>query len=550
MKIPSFQLFAKQFVNRDTSKDGLSSTSMQYRRLGMTDLQLSAVGFGTCQLRMVPEQQALETLHRGFKLGVNFVHTAPDYEGADELVARAIRESSQQVYICTQAYDIHGNTTGSVDHFERLFEEACVRFDRDRIDIFGIACIDNREALSENVWGPKGMVEFLQQKKAEGRIGATFCTTHGSVEYIKKLLKRDVFDALMLAYNPLGFHLLSLSPPKGWTFEDIPQTKSEIFPLAMEKGVGLMIMKPLAGGLLCDSKAFPPRAQIADKSIDICASEILQNILTNPEVTCVVPGTASVEEAQENALAGHQSLTVSPSSAEQINTLINSLQTSICSRCGICDDLCSQKLPVSWLFRASYVNLLPSETFETWDEVEYFHLHPSLQSTCATCPDMTCSCPYGLNIPKTLAGLHQEMVTLQEKGLITSPENSQKIITFDETFKVRVLLKEVPTSLMPAETYLCRLYLENLASRGWFHNAQKFAHASVKLLIFIDGCCVDAIPLRHEVHQGERTHFVFPLQAPANQSQIKLCLTLVAEHLKFSLDAGLVLHDATVKIRR
>ena len=554
MKIPSFERLTKHFVNRPTSfkdNDNLSEVSMQYRRLGTTDLHLSAVGFGTCQLRMVPEQQALDTLHRGFELGVNFVHTAPDYEGADELVARAVRDVSRPVHICTQAYDIHGNETGPVDHFERLFEETCVRFDCDRIDIFGIACIDNRESFRENVWGAKGMVEFLQQKKAEGRIGATFCTTHGSPEYIKQLLERDIFDALMLAYNPLGFHLLSLSPPKGREFENIPQTKSEIFPLAREKGVGLMIMKPLAGGLLCDSKAFPPRAQIADTSQPISASHILQTILKNPEVTCVVPGTASVAEAEENALAGHKSSPGSVGSTEQIETQVKLLQTSICSRCGICDDLCSQKLPVSWLFRASYVNLLPSETFETWDEVEYFHLHPSLQSTCATCSEISCSCPYGINIPQTLTNLHQEMLDLKEQGLVALPARSQEIITFDETFKVRVILKEIPTSLLSAETYMCRLYVENLGSRGWFHNTHKFAQASVKLLVFVNHHCVDKISLRHEVHHGERTHFVFVLKAPAihNQHQIQLRVVLVAEHLQFSLESGLVLHDGAIEIR-
>ena len=65
---------------------------MEYRRLGKSNLQVSAVGFGTCQIRLVSEQQAIDTLKRGFSLGVNLVHTAPDYEGADDLVAQAIEE--------------------------------------------------------------------------------------------------------------------------------------------------------------------------------------------------------------------------------------------------------------------------------------------------------------------------------------------------------------------------------------------------------------------------------------------------------------------------
>jgi len=57
---------------------------MQYRRLGRSNLMVSAVGFGTCQLRRVPEQQALDTLKRGFALGVIMMPAtaAPRQNGA------------------------------------------------------------------------------------------------------------------------------------------------------------------------------------------------------------------------------------------------------------------------------------------------------------------------------------------------------------------------------------------------------------------------------------------------------------------------------------
>src|SRR5262245_49522775 len=82
----------------------LPPTRMEYRQLGRTGLMVSAVAFGTCQLRLVPEREAMATLLRGFELGVNLVHTAPDYEGAVELVARAARESGRDVIVASQGY--------------------------------------------------------------------------------------------------------------------------------------------------------------------------------------------------------------------------------------------------------------------------------------------------------------------------------------------------------------------------------------------------------------------------------------------------------------
>jgi diketogulonate reductase-like aldo/keto reductase len=66
---------------------------LQRRRLGRTGMQVSVVGFGTAQFRLVPEQRAIDALKHGFSLGVNLVRTAPDYEGADDLAAQAGAEN-------------------------------------------------------------------------------------------------------------------------------------------------------------------------------------------------------------------------------------------------------------------------------------------------------------------------------------------------------------------------------------------------------------------------------------------------------------------------
>src|SRR5262245_51915900 len=385
---------------------------MLRRRLGRTNLDVSVVGFGTCQIRLVPETQAIDTLLRGFDLGVNLVHTAPDYEGAEDIVAEAVARTPHRVIVASQGYDIHYNSDGPVRHFEHLFESTCRRFRTDRLALFGIACVDDREAYRENVWGGSGMVEFLLKKKEQGRLGGIFCTTHGSPEYIAKLVKSGVFDAVMVAYNELGFHLLSYSPPAGRHFESLPRNKLEVFPLCRELDVGVMVMKPLAGGLLCRGQAFPRRYE--DDKPRPRASDVLRSILENPEVTCVVPGTASVEEAEENARAGHTPLEVVPPIRERVSLL----QADICSRCCLCDKQCSQKLRVSWMFRAAYVALHPSETFETWNEVEYFRLHPKDDLACATCSEVTCACPYGIDIPRGLGQLHEQMTDLRDRGLV------------------------------------------------------------------------------------------------------------------------------------
>jgi predicted aldo/keto reductase-like oxidoreductase len=484
---------------------------MEYRRLGRTELRVSAVAFGTCQLRLVPEREALATLRHGFDLGVNLVHTAPDYEGATELVARAVRESGRDVIVANQGY-------GSPAQVERQFESTCALLGTDRLALFGIACVDDRERLGENVFGPGGMVEVLERRKAEGRLGGLFCTTHGDPAYIEALLRRDVFDALMLAWNPLGFHLLSWHPHEPIVQEDLPRNR-DLFALAAARDVGVMVMKPLAGGLLVPGKAFPERTR--DAGPRLSAREVLRAILREPGVSTVVPGTASVTEAEENALAGHGPGDGRSGSTGRLTARVSALRTTLCSRCGHCDDLCSNGLAPSWLFRAAYLQLYPSETFEAVPEQEYFHLHPREAATCASCANITCRCPAGVDIPGALIALHRELIALHDEGILPRPEPAAQA-----SAPVRIVRRDVPSKLVAGAVGTCRLYVENGDTCTWLPAGGPGA-ARLELRARRRLRPLGVAHLRDAVLPGGRGHFALEFAPPSPAGAHELSFVLV-----------------------
>ena len=500
---------------------------MAYRRLGRSGLSVSAVAFGTSQLRMVPEREAMDVLLRGFELGVNLVHTAPDYEGTEQIVARAIGHATnpEAILVCTQAYDRHCKEKEPVDHFKRLFEQSCERFRRSRLDVFGIACIDDREAHRENVWGPGGMVEFMLQMKSEGRIGAAFCSTHGDAAYISRLIDSGVFDAIMLAYNPLGFHLLSYHPPPGRTFEDLPSTEREVFPLARARDVGLMVMKPLGGGLLSAPKAFPWRKGFPDGADSrLNAADILKHILQYPEVSCVVPGTANLVEAEENARAGHMPTALPSRWESELASGVEALRANLCSRCGACEALCSRGLPISWLFRGVYVAMHPGAAYENWDAVEYFRLHPGLEAACSRCTEVTCQCPEGIDIPRQLTQVHEAMVSLRSQGLVRTMQRSLD----DEVLVIgilcmRLLIADIPERLQPGEEGIARVWIENAGTEVWHLDGIR-----PQLRVKIGGSPPRSHELRDTVRPGESAHFVFDLRAPFASGPVSVSLELVS----------------------
>ena len=522
-------------------------SQMECRALGRTGLRVSAVGFGTSQLRRVTPTQAIDTLLKGFDLGVNIVHTAPDYEGAEDLVATAIARTSRKVMVASNGYDVRGNRTGRVRHFQWLFDTTCRRLKTDRLDLYGIVSVEDREALGQNVWGGRGMVEFLQRMKARGRLRATFCTTHGSPEFARRLIESGAFDAVMLAYNDLGFHALTLNPPAGWHFEDIRRTGAELLPLCKERGVGVMVMLPLAGGLLVPPKAFPPEQDAPDAAPPARAADALCSILSRDEVSCVLPGTASVEEAEENARAGHGPAEVDPERRRALAARVAALQASLCSRCGLCEPTCSQALPISWLFRAGDMSTRSPTPYETWEDVEYFRLHPKLEPTCDACPSVTCACPAGIHLPRELVGLHRRMVDHARRGLAPPPVEMRPRPAGNRWFGARVVRRELPAEMRPGRTYTCRLHVENRGLRWWHPPG---AHRScVRLRATVDGHDAATVDLRHKVVTGGRCHFVFELTAPLGRDRANVSLRLVRDHPLLRDRRGLVLYCGDIPVR-
>jgi predicted aldo/keto reductase-like oxidoreductase len=109
------------------------------------------------QLRYVPRQQAIDTLCKGFELGVNWVHTAVDYDGAEAIIAKAITKAGNK--------NIHvaSNDPGPIDKYQAAFESTCHILGKKRLSLFGIAGIDYCEDIGHNIWGPSGLIEFLHQ---------------------------------------------------------------------------------------------------------------------------------------------------------------------------------------------------------------------------------------------------------------------------------------------------------------------------------------------------------------------------------------------------
>ncbi len=64
---------------------------MEKRKLGNTDLPITALGYGAMELRLVGEQQeATRLLNAVLDGGINYIDTSPDYGPSEAYIGNAI----------------------------------------------------------------------------------------------------------------------------------------------------------------------------------------------------------------------------------------------------------------------------------------------------------------------------------------------------------------------------------------------------------------------------------------------------------------------------
>ena len=122
---------------------------MEYRTLGRTGWQVSAISFGAWAIGSawgtVDDQESLAALHRAVDLGVNFFDKADVYgDGRSErLLAQLRRERSEPIIIATKAgrrLDPHTTSGYNRQNLTAFIERSLKNLDTEALDLLQLHC--------------------------------------------------------------------------------------------------------------------------------------------------------------------------------------------------------------------------------------------------------------------------------------------------------------------------------------------------------------------------------------------------------------------------
>lgn len=211
---------------------------MEYRYLGKSGLQVSAMGMGGNMFgRDVDADGTARVIHKALDLGVTFLDTADVYvRGAsEEFLGKALKGRRHQAIIATKGVASMGegpNMGGaSRQHLIDAVHTSLKRLDTDYIDLYYLHRWDSNTPIEETL-------RTLDDLVREGKIRYI-----GSSNYQSWQLAEAVWTARVNHYVPIVcnqplYNLLDRSIEK------------EIIPACKEYGIGTTPYYPLAAGFL------------------------------------------------------------------------------------------------------------------------------------------------------------------------------------------------------------------------------------------------------------------------------------------------------------
>jgi aryl-alcohol dehydrogenase-like predicted oxidoreductase len=238
---------------------------LQYRTIGNTGLSISAIGFGTggtagLMINGTREEQR-DAIKRALDLGINYFDESPDYgDGVSESNLGAILHELDVRPVITTKVEVRAENLGDIaGHVERSVEDSLRRLQVDNVDVVQIhnGPVAQRPTLQgraynilalEDYLRPGGAMEGLDRivKAGKTRYAGFICRGDDGPE-VKRLLDTGRFQLINLVYT-----LLNPTASASGAEANASPDFGGVIDYARERGVGVAVYSPLAGGLLSE----------------------------------------------------------------------------------------------------------------------------------------------------------------------------------------------------------------------------------------------------------------------------------------------------------
>ena len=392
---------------------------MIYREFGKTGKKISALGFGCMRLPelkiaefseeekrarenlswyesqkddrwIVDEEKAIPMLKAAYDAGINYFDTGQFYchFKSQATLGKAVElMEREKVMISTKIF--MDEVSGAAD-FRRMVDMQLKLMNLDYIDFYHLHGI-NKQVFDDKIM-KFGLKNEVQKAIDEGLIKHISFSYHGDVGDIPHVVECfEMFSTALLQYN-----LLDRSHEKNIDY-------------LAEKGIGVAIMGPIAGGRL----SLP--SELSEKLLGKSFSTpelALRFVLGNKNVSCAVSGMGDMNMLENNLKIANVEV---PMTEEDFNKAavmmeeLKKLSDLYCTGCDYCQP-CPKEINIPHIFNAyTYYNVygMPEHAKNMWNQKSGAAL-----SECTDCGICNEKCPQKIMVKEKLREVEKVLSAL------------------------------------------------------------------------------------------------------------------------------------------
>ncbi len=303
---------------------------MKTRIIGNTGIEASVLGLGCMRLPMdqevagkIDKARAIQLIRYAIDHGVNYIDTAyPYHDGESErVVGEALRDGyREKINLITKSPSW---LIQSQEDFHKYLDEQLEKLQTDHLDIYLLHAL-NRERWENYL--KNGLFEAIKTAKEQGKIKHIGFSFHDDFPVFKDIIDAYPWEVCMLQLNFMDMD--EQAGIKGLRY-------------AEEKGVPVIVMEPLKGGML----AFPSediQALWNTHTKAYSAVEWALRYISNFEnVKVVLSGMSTLEQLKENIEIADR---LTPGNLDQnaldlVERVKDAYKSKIqvpCTQCGYC----------------------------------------------------------------------------------------------------------------------------------------------------------------------------------------------------------------------
>lgn len=386
---------------------------MLYRTFGKDKRKVSILGFGCMRLPtdtgtlsgVVDENEAARIIRYGIDNGINYLDTAKVYHGGqcEAILGRVLQNGYREKV--TLATKLPTWEIKSIQDADRIFDEQRKDLKTDKIDVY---LIHNLQRCFRDIFLNNKLADWALKKKEKGEIDYVGFSFHDDTTFFKEIVDSfDHWDFCQLQYNYVG---------------EAMQAGTAGLEYAAKKGLSMVIMEPLFGGALAKPAGKMGQIFNGKEKMFNPVNLALRWIWNRPDIAVVLSGMSSFEQVKQNIEVAAKGTVGSMTAEElefigKLKLAYDESQPIKCTKCEYCKKDCPTGVDIPYNFECynNYIGALALCEEAPKDVPLYKLMYQAMKpeqraDQCTKCGNCETVCPQKLPIRELLASTHKTLV--------------------------------------------------------------------------------------------------------------------------------------------